>query len=83
MQPTEAPKDLSSHVRSNVRAALGAKNVSAAEMARRLGWSQSKLAYRLTGRRSFKIEDLDLIAEQLGIPVSRLVGAPVPVGASA
>ena len=42
-------------------------------MSRRLGWSQSYIAHRLTGRRPFTVDELVSIAAELDIPVSRLL----------
>lgn len=73
MQFSKAPDDFPSRVRLRVRLALTEQRVSAAALSRRLGWSQSYIAHRLTGRRPFTVEDLTAIAEELGIAPARLI----------
>lgn len=73
MQPTKAPDDFPGQVRLRVRLALTEHRTSAAAMSRRLGWSQSYIAHRLTGRRPFTVDELVSIAAELDIPVSRLL----------
>lgn len=70
-------ESITERLAASVRAELARGNMSAAEMARRLGWSQAYLQRRL-GTRSqvaldFTIPELALIAAELGIPLSQLL----------
>lgn len=55
-----------------VRAELARQRVSGAELARRINRSQSSIARRLAGDIPFDINELTLIAEQLGMTVAEL-----------
>ena len=72
MEFSKAPDDYASRVRLRVRLALTEHNLSGAALARQVGWSQSYVAHRLTGRRPFTVEDIAKIAAALDIPVNRL-----------
>jgi transcriptional regulator with XRE-family HTH domain len=61
-----------------IRVLLARRRISAAELARRTGMKQSTLARRMTGETAFDLDDLELIAEVLGVTVFDLL--PKPVG---
>lgn len=63
-----------------IRALLARRRISAAELARRTGLKQSTLARRMTGETAFDLDDLELIAEVLGVQVTDLL--PRSEGAS-
>lgn len=56
-----------------IRALLARRRISAAELARRTGLKQSTLARRMTGETAFDVDDLELIAEVLGVSVADLL----------
>ena len=56
-----------------IRAELAYHGVSANRMAARLGMSQSAFASRLTGQVDFRFGEIQAIARELGIPLSRLI----------
>jgi transcriptional regulator with XRE-family HTH domain len=70
MQPTD-PNAVA--VARHVRQVLSEAGVSAAEVARRLGWTQAYLARRMTHGVPFSAADLMAIAGVLNIPATRLV----------
>lgn len=51
----------------DIRVEMTRQRVSQMELADRMGWSQGKLAKRLTGRVSLSVPDLENIASALGI----------------
>jgi transcriptional regulator with XRE-family HTH domain len=60
-------------VAARVRAVLGELNISGAELARRVGVTQSYMARRLLGRYPFTATDLMNIAEEIGVPATRFL----------
>ena len=76
MKMTQSPSDYPTRVRRRVRVALAEHEISASEMARRCGWTQSYISRRMAGRSPFDVADLARIAEELGIGVSSLTAEP-------
>ncbi len=64
---------LSEATAAEVRAQLARKRISAAELGRRLGWTQSYTARRVDGRQPLDMDDLEQIADFLEIPPGRLI----------
>lgn len=60
-------------VATEVRAWLGRRRMSGAELARRMGKSQTWIARRLDGRQAFDVDDLDHVANVLDVQVSDLL----------
>jgi hypothetical protein len=60
-------------VATEVRAWLGRRRMSGAELARRMGKSQTWIARRLDGRQAFDVDDLEHVAHVLGVQVSELL----------
>jgi transcriptional regulator with XRE-family HTH domain len=56
-----------------IRVLLARRRISAAELARRTGMKQSTLARRMTGETAFDLDDLELIADVLGVTVTELL----------
>lgn len=56
-----------------VREALRSRGLRQVQVAPLLGLSQVALSDRLRGRTPFTLQDLDRIAEHLGIPVAELL----------
>jgi transcriptional regulator with XRE-family HTH domain len=65
-----------SRVAANARAELARAGYSASELARQLGWSQSRTLRRLNGRIPFDVDELTELAAFLGVPLSALVTEP-------
>lgn len=64
---------LRQRVAAEVRAAAGRENISAAELARRMGWKQSYMARRWDARVAYDVDDLEQIASALLLPVADLL----------
>jgi transcriptional regulator with XRE-family HTH domain len=60
-------------VAEEVRAWLARRRISGAELARRIGRSQTFVAKRLDGRQAFDIDDLEMVANVLGIAPEQLI----------
>ena len=65
---------LREHVAGELRGHLAKKRISASEFARRVGWSQPYMARRYDGRVAMDLDDLEVIARELGISVTELLG---------
>jgi transcriptional regulator with XRE-family HTH domain len=70
-------------VAAAIRRALAQEGRSQGDLAQALGWSDPYLSRRLTGRVSFSLTDIELIATALDVPRSQLLEAPMPRAASA
>lgn len=60
-------------IAANVRVELARAQVSASQMAQRIGAAQATFARRMTGDVSFSAEEIVAIATELRIPVSALL----------
>lgn len=69
-QPGE---DLSDLVAEEIRALMGRRRISGAELARRLGVSQMWVSYRLNGKQAIDLNDLARIARVLRVEPSDLL----------
>jgi transcriptional regulator with XRE-family HTH domain len=56
-----------------IRVLLARRRMSAAELARRTGMKQSTMARRMTGETAFDLDDLEAIANVLGVAVIDLL----------
>lgn len=56
-----------------IRVLLARRRISAAELARRAGMKQSTLARRMTGEIAFDLDDLEVIADVLGVTILDLL----------
>lgn len=65
-----------------IRVLLARRRISAAELARRAGMKQSTLARRMTGEMPFDLDELETIADVLGVPVHDLIPRTRPNGGS-
>lgn len=68
------PGTLSDRVAEEIRALLGRRRISQAELARRLHVTGTWLNYRLTGRQEIGLNDLAIIAAALQVKPSDLLG---------
>ena len=59
-----------------VRAEMARADVSARAVAIRIGWSHTALNRRLNATVPFRVDELDLIATALDIPVARFYAQP-------
>jgi len=66
-------RSLRDQVAEEIRVTLARRRLSATELARRMGVSQSYLARRMTGAQPLDLDDLDRIADALGVPVRQLL----------
>lgn len=57
-----------------IRVILARKRWSAAELARRTGLKQPYVSRRMTGETAFDLDDLEVIARELGVSVTELLG---------
>ena len=64
---------LQDSVTAEVRAELGRQNHSQRDLARALGWSEVRLSRRLRGSVPWSLGDVEKIAAELDVPVSRLL----------
>lgn len=62
-------------VAAEVRAQLGRKNMSKAELAKRTGLSPQSISRKLDGERAISVEELVLIAKALEVSASALLPA--------
>lgn len=69
-------RPLSDQAADEIRALLGRRRISQAELARRLEVNSSWLNYRLTGRQPIDLNDLQLIADALDVSPATLLGLP-------
>jgi transcriptional regulator with XRE-family HTH domain len=59
-------------IAAEVRAELARKNRSQGDLCAALGWSEAYLSRRLTGAVSFRIDELERIAAELGVPLKQI-----------
>lgn len=71
---------LREHVAEEIRVLLARRKMSATQLARLTGLKQSSLSRRMTGETAFDMDDLELIADVLGVSVTDLM--PQRVAAS-
>ncbi len=67
---------LSRRVAATVRAELARKRMLQRELAEALGISTAQVSERLADNTPFRLDELDPIAEFLGLPVADLVAPP-------
>lgn len=71
------PLSLREQVAEEVRVAMARRRISGAELARRLGRSQTFVQKRLDGRQAFDVDDLEAVCAVLGLsPIELLAGLP-------
>ncbi len=77
---TELPsRDAREVFAAPIRAHLAVRNISGADLARRIGLTQPQVSRRLSGRLPFTSDDLNAIAAELGLTVVELIQMPKPV----
>ncbi len=77
---TEMPKRDAAReiIAAPIRAHLAVKNISGADLARRIGLTQPQVSRRLSGRLPFTSDDLNAIADELGLTIVELIQMPTP-----
>lgn len=70
----DVTRDLSDVAAEEIRALLGRRRISQAELARRMHVTGAWLNYRLTGRQPIDLNDLQAIASVLGVAPVQLLG---------
>lgn len=70
---TTSAQTLTAAIAEEVRALMGRRRISGAEMARRLGVSQMWVSDRLRATTAFTVTDLERIAGLLGVAVTELL----------
>lgn len=73
MATTESTGQLRDQVAEEVRVWLARRKMSGAELARRLGRSQTFIAKRLDGRQAFDVDDLEQVGHILGVSAADLI----------
>lgn len=80
------PARLRDLVAAEVRAEMGRQQVTQVQLSRAIGMSQQSLSERLRGKTPFTTDDLDTIADALGVHPAVLLGGrantPSPSGGS-
>ncbi|MDG4796171.1 helix-turn-helix transcriptional regulator [Micromonospora sp. WMMD1082] len=66
-------KPLRYHVAGEIRAHLGRQQISGAKLAQAIDRSEMYVSRRLNGRTSFDLDDLEKIADVLGVTVADLM----------
>jgi transcriptional regulator with XRE-family HTH domain len=64
---------LREHVAEEIRVLLARRKMSATQLANITGIKQSSLSRRMTGETAFDMDDLELIADALGVAVTDLM----------
>jgi transcriptional regulator with XRE-family HTH domain len=64
---------LNNTIAAEVRAELGRRNLSQAQLAVRLGWTQVRLSRRLRSVSDFSTAELEQISDALGVPIAHLL----------
>lgn len=64
------------YVAAEIRAELGRQDLSHANLASSLGWTEAKLSRRLGGKVAFRLTDINAIARTLGVKPTQFLNAP-------
>lgn len=65
----------------NVRAELARSGKGQKHLAERLGITQQSVSARLNGRVDFTIRELEIVADEIGVPLYTLLTPTQPAGA--
>lgn len=60
-------------IAEEVRAMMGRRQMSAVQLGRKIGKSQSYMSRRLTGETAFDLDDLEAITAALDVPLGNLI----------
>ena len=67
------PQTVPAQIAANVRVELARHNMRQKELAERIGLKPAMLSHRLQGRTDLSLHEIDLIADALDVPVSKLL----------
>lgn len=70
--------DASGRITAAVRAEMARAGITQMEMSRRIPMTQQAISRRLSGHVSFTVDELAMIADYLGVPLSTLISDAVP-----
>jgi Cro/C1-type HTH DNA-binding domain len=73
---TGMPITYNDSVASEVRAEMARQRVSQTTLAARLDWSQAFLSRRITGEVTWGADEIEAVANALGVPISQLTMPP-------
>lgn len=76
------PKQLTETVAAEIRAELARRNISRTDAAAALGISRNLLWQRLRGESPFTVDELEAMAELIGVPVSTFLRENTPASAA-
>lgn len=74
--PRSAQQSLTAAVAEEIRAWQGRRRVSGVRLAAAIGKSQPYVSLRLSGKRPWNLNELEIIAETLGVDITMLCRAP-------
>lgn len=72
----ETPLGVNKRIAARLRGLLGEREIKPAEMAKALGIQPQSARRRLKGEHDFKMNELEAIADWLGIGIASLVNPP-------
>lgn len=70
------PESFSQTVGATVRAEMARRKITQRQVAEKLGISQTQVSRRLDGTVSFNVDELEAVAQVLGLPVALFVAQP-------
>lgn len=76
------PSTYTESVTAEVRAEMARQRIGQVALADKLGWSQPMLSRRLVGAVAFATDELEALAEALGVPLAQFVSPPAKAAAS-
>lgn len=74
---------LTERAAAEIRAELGRRNMTRLELSKLLGVERMWVYYRLSGETPLKVDDVELIANALGVPLAQLLPAAEPTAGGA
>jgi transcriptional regulator with XRE-family HTH domain len=67
---TRMQPDLQARIVEEIRVILTRRRMSAGNLARQIGWSESQISRKFAGQAKFTITDLEKVAVALDVPVA-------------
>jgi len=75
---TSNADSLAFHTAREIRAEMARQGISQEALGERIGWDQRRVSRRLTAEVPIDLEELERIAEALGVPVSKFIPDAAP-----
>jgi transcriptional regulator with XRE-family HTH domain len=72
--------EFNTRVSGEVRAEMARQQINQTTLAGMLGWSQVAVSRRVSGQVALSTDDIERIAEVLGVEVGQLVSVPASAG---